>query len=191
MRIMKKAAIPALVVFLIFFATCLRAARMHDTLIILAAQELIIFYIYIGLITAWGVSLWRRIMHRPIKKYLLLTALCMLLWVFARTCKNQFFFNIEPWGNRFWYMHYLPMILIPLFGLFIAVHIGKRENWKLKKRYLLLFVPALLLIAGILTNELHGLAFEIKGEKDYIRGPLYYAAAGWMLVMFLACIGTL
>ncbi len=195
MRIMKKAAIPALVVFLIIFATCLRAARMHDTLIILAAQELAIFYIYIGLITAWGVSLWRRIMHRPIKKYLLLTALCMLLWVFARTCKNQFFFNIEPWGNRFWYMHYIPMILIPLFGLFIAVHIGKRENWKLKKRYLLLFVPALLLIAGILTNDLHGLAFEFSctfnGQKDYIRGPLYYAAAGWMLVMFLACIGTL
>ncbi len=195
MKNLKRAAIPALVVGMFIFATCLRAARMHDTLIILAVQELIIFYIYIGLITAWGVSLWRRIMHRPIKKYLLLTALCMLLWVFARTCKNQFFYNIEPWGNRFWYMHYIPMILIPLFGLFISVHIGKHENWKLQKRYLLLFVPAVLLISGILTNELHELVFEFfqnsSGETDYIRGPLYYAAAGWMLVMFLACIGTL
>lgn len=195
MRNLKKAAMPALAVCLIIFTACLRAARRYDNQLILAVQELVIFYIYIGMIAAWGVSVRRRIMHRPIKRYLLLTVLCMLLWVFARTCKNQFFCNIEPWGNRFWYMYYIPMILIPLLGFFIAVHIGKRENWKLQKRYLLLFVPAVLLIAGILTNELHGMAFEIfqnsNGETDYIRGPLYYAAAVWMLVMFLLCIGVL
>lgn len=195
MKNLKKAAIPVLVFVLFVFAAFLRAVRKYDTLIILSAQEIVIFYIYIGMIIAWGVSLWQRIMHRPIERYLLLTVLCMLFWFFARTCKNQFFHNIEPWENRFWYMYYIPMILIPLFSLFIAVHIGKQENCKLKKRYLLLFIPALLLIAGILTNELHGLAFKIwqdfEGGKDYIYGPLYYAAAGWILIMFLACIGIL
>ncbi|MGN0182286.1 MAG: histidine kinase N-terminal 7TM domain-containing protein [Candidatus Ornithomonoglobus sp.] len=191
----KQKAAPALAVCMVFFASLLRAAGTGGNQLIDAAQGLIIFYIYAVMFTAWGISVHRRIMHRPIKQYLLLTAGCMLFWIFVRTCKNQFFGNIEPWGHWFWYMFYIPMILIPLFGLLAAMHIGKSEDWRLKRRYLLLFVPAALLIAGILTNDTHGLAFSFPAvyadSGNYIRGPLYYAAAVWMLVMFLACIGTL
>lgn len=89
---LKKAAIPALVIALLLLTAYLRVTVITANLLINTVQHMAVFFIYIGMITAWGISIERRITHRPIKKCLLLTALCMILWVFARTCKNQIFY---------------------------------------------------------------------------------------------------
>jgi hypothetical protein len=59
-----------------------------------------------------------------------------------------------------------------------------------------MFVPALVLLALILTNDLHQLAFFFPGglavgEDDYTRGPVYYAAAAWMAFLELASLTML
>ena len=51
-------------------------------------------------------------------------------------------------------------ILAPLFSLFAALQLGRREDDALSRKWVLLFVPAALLIGGVLTNDLHQMAFR-------------------------------
>lgn len=58
MKNLKKAAIPVLVFVLFVFAAFLRAVRKYDTLIILSAQEIVIFYIYVIKCTMSGENIY-------------------------------------------------------------------------------------------------------------------------------------
>lgn len=193
MERLKTLGVSALVICLLLFASYSGILCSSDAPVMTVARDVTVFFLYICMIMAWGVSLWKRIMHRPIQKYLLFIVGCMLFWIFVRTCKNQFFQNLEPWGRWFWYQYYIPMILIPLFGLFVAAYIGKPEDWRLPKGYFVLLVPALFLITGVLTNDLHELAFAFPNgyDADYTRSFIYYAVVVWMLGMLLATIGVL
>jgi hypothetical protein len=77
------------------------------------------------------------------------------------------------------------MILIPQISLFAAKHIGKPEEYTLPKRWYLMYILSLSLIAGILTNDLHQWAFRFHlgyeaGWYDYQHTYLYYIATVWM-----------
>ncbi len=82
-----------------------------------------------------------------------------VLWLFLRTVKYRFF-NDDTVTRYLWYLYYVPQILAPLFSLFAALQLGRREGDTLSLRWYLLFIPAMLLIGGVLTNDLHQMAFR-------------------------------
>lgn len=95
-----------------------------------------------------------------------------------------------------WYLYYVPQILAPLFGFFAALQLGQREDAALSAKWYLLLIPAVLLIGGILTNDLHQLAFGfhpnmVAWELDYSHGPLYYLAMVWTVCFLLAAMGII
>lgn len=59
-----------------------------------------------------------------------------------------------------WYLYYVPQILAPLFSLYAALQLGRREDDALSLKWHLLFIPAVLLIGGVLINDLHQMAFR-------------------------------
>ena len=81
-----------------------------------------------------------------------------VLWLFLRTVKYRFFSG-DTVTRHLWYLYYVPQILAPLFSLFAALQLGRREGAAFSRRWYLLFIPAALLIGGILSNDLHQLAF--------------------------------
>ncbi len=175
---------------LLLLASYLRVAKMGGGPVGDAARIIAVAFFYLGEIIWWGVSLWRRLMHEQIRKYMLCIAGGMLLWVLFRTCKNTFFCSAPPWGRWLWYAYYIPMVLIPLFGFFTALYIGKPETWRPSWWVRLLYIPAALLIAGVLTNDLHQGAFSFLDE-GYRYGPVYYAVVVWMLGMILLMLALL
>ena len=146
--------------------------------------------IYIGLAMAWGFSISRRALHRDDRRWLLLGCAMAVLWLFLRAVKYRFFSD-DTITRHLWYQYYVPQILAPLFSLFAALQLGRREDAAFSRRWYLLFIPAALLIGGVLTNDLHQLVFRaVPGaatlEADYTHGWMYYLAMTWIVGLLLA-----
>ena len=155
-----------------------------------AAFFLLTNLIYIGLAMGWGFSISRRILHRCDRRWLLLGCAMAVLWLFLRTVKYRFF-NDDTVTRYLWYLYYVPQILAPLFSLFAALQLGRREGDTFSLRWYLLFLPAICLIGGVLTNDLHQMAFRAAPgaatlSADYIHGWVYYLAMAWIVVLLLA-----
>lgn len=85
----------------------------------------------------------------------------------------------------------MPQILAPLFSLYAALQLGRREDDALSLKWHLLFIPAVLLIGGVLINDLHHMAFRAAPdaatlEADYTHGWVYYLAMTWIVGLLLA-----
>ena len=146
--------------------------------------------IYIGLAMAWGFSISRRSLPRNDRRWLLLGCTMAVLWLFLRAVKYRFFSD-DTITRYLWYLYYVPQILAPLFSLFAALQLGRREGDALSRKWYLLFIPAVLLIGGVLTNDLHQLVFRaVPGaatlEADYTHGWMYYLAMTWIVGLLLA-----
>ena len=146
--------------------------------------------IYIGLAMSWGFSISRRILHCDDRRWLLLGCAMTVLWLFLRTVKYRFFSD-DTVTRHLWYLYYVPQILAPLFSLFAALQLGRREGDAFSRRWYLLFIPAALLIDGILSNDLHQMAFRsVPGaaalQADYTHGWMYYLAMTWIVGLLLA-----
>ena len=155
-----------------------------------AACFLLTNLIYIGLAMAWGFSISRRMLHRNDRRWLLLGCAMAMLWLFLRAVKYRFFTD-HTITRHLWYLYYVPQILAPLFSLFAALQLGRREDDALSRKWVLLFVPAALLIGGVLTNDLHQMAFRAAPgaatlEADYTHGWVYYLAMTWIVGLLLA-----
>ena len=146
--------------------------------------------IYIGLAMAWGFSISRRSLPRNDRRWLLLGCAMAVLWLFLRAVKYRFFSD-DTITRHLWYLYYVPQILAPLFSLFAALQLGRREGAAFSRRWYLLFIPAALLIGGILSNDLHQMAFRsVPGaaalQADYTHGWMYYLAMTWIVGLLLA-----
>ncbi len=179
----------ALAVALLLFTGFLRLVH-SDGPLIDTVRAFLIFTIYIGMLASWGLSIRRRMMHSHIRSYLLGISGLMLFWVFVRTLKWYAFGYIDVTERFLWYCYYIPTIFIPLLSFFAALCLGKPESWRPRKGYHLLLIPAALLLLGILTNDMHQLAFAFMPDFEnwssvYTHRILYFLTAFWM-VGFLA-----
>lgn len=75
-----------------------------------------------------------------------------------------------------------------------AISIGKKDDAPLPKSAALLYVPAILLVLLVLTNDLHRLVFRfpsdaaVWSDKDYSYGVGYFAVVCWMFVCALVLL---
>ena len=73
--------------------------------------------IYIALALVWGISVRRRILHRDVRRYLLLSCAMAVLWLLLRAFKYRYF-QSDGISRALWYCYYIPQIFAPLFGFF-------------------------------------------------------------------------
>ena len=72
----------------------------------------------------------------------------MAFWLVLRTCKWEFIAqNGTHLGRYLWYSYYIPMVFVPLLGVFIIDHIGKTENYRTPNRLKYLYLPAAFIVA--------------------------------------------
>ncbi len=144
--------------------------------------------IHISLIVSWCASLYRRILNKQVRYYMIANGLLMAFWLTAKAIKYEFVSDRMYFLGRYiWYSYYIPMILIPLLGVFIIDHIGKPEDYRISKKMYYLFVPAGLILVGIFTNDLHRLAFSFPDgiewfDSVYKYGVIYFAAMAWFVL---------
>lgn len=151
-------------------------------------HDVVVFFSYVLMLLFWGISLWQRVMHKGVRLYLLLTVLAMLFWLFLRTIKFTLLPHDISLARYCWYAYYVPMLLIPLFGYFAALCIGRPESRAFDLCRVVFSLVSVLLMIGILTNDFHQLAFHFsEGFLDwddvYTHGILYFVTVAWILFM--------
>lgn len=174
-----------LAIFLLLVANFIRVVAMSITPVMYVVSHIVILIIYLGILIFWVTSVYERIVNKVIRRHLTVLALLMMFWMLMRTLRFTVFHHIFPVGQWCWYAYYIPMILIPQLCLFAAKHIGKPEEYHLPKNWYWMYLPSLILIVGILTNDLHQLAFRFHlgyeaSWNNYQRSYLYYAAVVWI-----------
>ena len=144
--------------------------------------------LYLLLFALWGFSLDRRIIQRQTLHCLHLTAALMLLWLILRTLKYSVVTGPAA-GRYIWYLYYLPMLFLPLLWLYIALSMGKSEDYRLSQRSSILSIIPAVLFLLVITNDLHQQVFAFKSgvpglpvSGTYSYRPLYFICLGWMVV---------
>ena len=142
--------------------------------------------IYIGLAMAWGFSISRRILPRNDRRWLLLGCAMAVLWLFLRAVKYRFFSG-DTITRYLWYLYYLPMLFLPSTALSLALTMGERDDWAAPRQSRWLWVGSGVLLALVLTNDVHFLMFRFPAgegffqwsDQDYSYGPLFRLVTLW------------
>lgn len=184
----RKYGVVLLVAVLMICAVCARVAARYGYYA--EVLSIVRTLIYIGLLAAWGISVQTRIIQTQVRRYLLVIAGLMLLWLTLRTVKyNTYHMTAE----RFlWYGYYLPMLFIPVLAVLVALSLGKPENYRLPKWTHFLYLPSALLFLLVLTNDLHQLVFffptGVLSTREYDYGIGYYVVLAWMVLCAAAAL---
>ena len=112
----------------------------------------------------------------------------MLIWLNVRFIKWDFLHFTDPLGRYIWYAFYIPMLLIPLLGVFIIQCVDKPENYVLPKKMKLLYIPLVLLLVLVFTNDLHELVFVFPNgitnyNFDYGYNFGFYIVCAWFVIL--------
>ena len=182
-----KQLLPIILVFtIIAVAYSCRMLAMHDI------GGVYVSYIraalYLLLFSLWGFSIDRRIIQTQALHCLRLTAALMLVWLVLRTLKYEVVTDLTV-ARYIWYLYYLPLLFIPLLGVYIALSLGKSDEYRLTGRIgALAIIPSTLFLL-VITNDLHQQMFAfssgVPGEPDnssYTHGPVYFCCLGWMVI---------
>ena len=143
--------------------------------------------LYLLLFVLWGYSLDQRIIQKPVLHCLRLMDVLMLIWLTLRTLKYEVVTDMTV-ARYLWYLYYLPIIFIPLLGVYIAIFWGKSENYQLsKKSWLLSLIPAALFLA-VITNDLHQQVFVFESgipgvpdNKVFFHRLVYFVILVWVV----------
>ena len=137
--------------------------------------------IYVFLFSAWCYSLWLRIVQTQVRHYLLAISVLMVLWILLRSIK----FSIENTEAErwLWYFYYFPMLFIPMLSVFVSRSLGKGEDFRLPRWTKLLYLPTLLLLLLVLTNDLHQQVFSfpsgVLSDRAYRYESGYFFVLAW------------
>lgn len=143
--------------------------------------------LYLLLFVLWGYSLDQRIIQKSVLHCLRLMDVLMLIWLTLRTLKYEVVTDMTV-ARYLWYLYYLPIIFIPLLGVYIAIFLGKSENYQLsKKSWLLSLIPATLFLT-VITNDLHQQVFVFESgipgvpdNKVVFHRPVYFVILVWIV----------
>lgn len=117
----------------------------------------------------------------------------MLFWFLIRTIKFIYTENDSALERWLWYAYYIPMTLIPLMSLFVALSLGKLEDYRLPEWTKFIYIPAIILIGFVLTNDLHQMVFRFPPgglwtDSNFKQRIVYWIVFFWMTSSVLASL---
>ncbi len=147
--------------------------------------------VFSGIVFHWIISIYLRVMHRDIRNYLILLGLSAILWMFVKGIKWTAFEYFDLEARFTWYCFYIFMIIIPVLGLLTALSINKGKDYKINWKWNLLFVPAIILIIFVMTNDYHQAVFIFNvnfenWNEDYSYGRGYFIIAAFISAIVVA-----
>lgn len=159
------------------------------------SYNIVIYTLFAAALMIWIFQLKKRLLQPDVRRNLIAAAVLMIAFMMLRTVKYEFLPGTGTATRYAWYFYYLPQTFCALLMFFSVLHINRPPDQPISPWWKLLYIPASLIVLGILTNDLHQLAFRFPdglehwGDTAYIYGPVYYAAMLWLLVLLIAVLG--
>ncbi len=165
----------------------------HDNIYLDTMGFYLSYLLQISILIYWLITVNNRIMKSNVRYYLLSMGGLMIFWFLVRNIKWLTNGYAETVSRFLWYLFYIPILLLPIFCLFTALCLNKDENyWPPPKTYFL-FLPSLLLILMVLTNDLHQFVFTFNPNfanwnMDYSYNSGYFLAMAWLMLLIICTI---
>lgn len=153
--------------------------------------SLLAHVILLSLVIFWGVSIIHRIIRKDLRLYLLIIAIFILFFLVVRMIKYGLTRNDDILNRYLWYSYYVSQCLIPPTLLLASLSIETKDGKPLKKTWFLIFIPAIILLSLIYTNDLHQLMFIFEySENDfsYKHGIVFYLSIIWEILITIISI---
>ncbi|MBQ8960643.1 MAG: hypothetical protein IJ071_05430 [Ruminococcus sp.] len=138
---------------------------------------------YCFFVIAWGASVFLRIVHKRIRRDVIAIAFFLFGLFAVRICRYFLFLDTPVIDRCLWYLYYIPYIAMPMLTLDAAYCVGKGEGTEPPVTVKVLWAVAILLMAGVLTNDLHHFLLSFGDMKD-LSGTsrynwLYFLVVAW------------
>lgn len=154
--------------------------------------------IHISAIIFWILSIRRRVIQKRIRRYLAYMGISLAGIIFLQYIKYNLIVDTRI-DRYFWYLTYWPLMWASTFSMFASLFIGRMQDERLESKWFLLWTPCMVILALVLTNDLHFLAFHFPkglevGSKIYRHGPVWVMTLLWiyggMMLSFVHVIRT-
>lgn len=179
-----------IVVYPVLFLLC---GLLHVVMYGVPLTDCIMQILYGSLVLLWAQMIRKRIVDIRVRRMILVIAGLIMMYILLQAVRYKLCGNIPIALRYSWYAYYIPMIVIPLALFYLSLFINLQENEVPDRHWRLLYIPCCLLIAGFLTNDLHGLAFHF--EKGYAywndgdtKGILYIVFLLWTCALCLSAL---
>ncbi len=154
-------------------------------------------FLYIGLFSYWGITLYRRVIQTQVRRALTWIAFLMVFWIFVRTLKYLLIRDPDV-TRQLWYLYYLPMLFIPFLSVLVALSLGEPAHYRLPNWSLFCGIPVLALFLLVLTNDFHQWVFRFPEDaivwtdySNYTYGVGYAAVFLCMVLCAFVAIGIM
>lgn len=188
------------------FATNKTKRRIIGTFILIIVSVIINFLInesawgsgFLPIVTGafaavWIQSIQRRIIDKKMKKLIISVAVLLMVFNFLQMLKNNMACHMAAVERYSWYGYYIVFIGVPMLCCLLSMSM-KQDNLekRFRKRYILHPLCGIL-IAFVLTNDLHQQVFIFPqgielGADYYSYNWGYYLVATWIGIMFVMSI---
>ena len=139
----------------------------------------LMFPLYISLLMIWRTSIRQRVIHPKTRALMIGEVYVMMMWVTVRLFQQTLLYRNDYLMRFSGYFISVPLVVLPLIGLYTSLHIGKNRGYTMPRALYILIVPAVLLVTFMATNDLHNLVFSPEPDA-----PLtFHAKAGINLIL--------
>ena len=148
--------------------------------------------IYCGVVAiVWGSTVRKRVTEPLLRRLLSGVVLTFLLFLAAQMVTYRFGQDQETVVRYAWFVYYVAMMASAVMVCYAACFCRRAPGQKRGPFFWLPLAAGLLFTVGILTNDLHSLAFRFTGEgkissSPKVYGPLFYLFYILLFVLLLA-----
>lgn len=148
--------------------------------------------LYIVIFISWGIFIRQRIIGNKAKNCLTTISALMVLWFLVRSLK-YFYVKEAVIARYLWYLYYPALIFIPMFMAITAITIGKKDDDPFPKSTTFLYLPSIILVILVLTNDWHQLVFKFPSDSNFWSDKSYSYGVGYLIIVIwlLLCAFTL
>lgn len=142
--------------------------------------------ILITLVVIWLFSLIQRMVRKDLRVFFISVAILILFFLTVRMIKYDLTESIDTLNRYMWYSYYVPQMIIPPTLLLATLSIENEKDKSLSKTWYLIYIPALILLLLIYTNDLHQLVFKLSfegGKLTYRHQIVFYLALAWEIII--------
>ena len=167
------------------------AASLH----LLSARQVILFPVHIVIFCLYTliVCLWRRNMENRMLRtatiaHFRLISYLLVGYLALRTLKYEILLDNPIAIQHIRYGYYVFSLNIVQLVFFTALLIAKSEQESMNRLWNLLWLPTEILVVLVVSNDYHGLAFDLSEQGVHQYGPVFYAV---LIYISILAIGTL
>lgn len=146
-------------------------------------QQSVLFLVVFVL---WATFIYLRTFDKTLKKYIISLGILLAFWMTIRIAKN---YTYGIYTFYFWYLYYIPLLLIPTIYYNCSNYIMNKES---KKTRIATIIISMVLFLLVITNNLHNFVFKVTEDPDdYTHNIGYFIIVVWILGLIIIGIKNL